>query len=79
METKEIAKLIIKDSLNQVDTLCAHVQMNDNQKTFPGNTSMKGLLEWYAAGNVNFLLNDWAPISEMKIKNISENVLTLDL
>ena len=50
----------------------------EHQKSFPGNTTMKGLLEWYKAGNKNELLDDWKPISDMKIKNISENILTLE-
>ena len=75
-----MTKAVVKDSLNQVDTLCAHVSdNNENQITFPGNTSMQGLLEWYGEGNRNELLENWNPISEMEIKNISENVLTLKL
>lgn len=70
----------MKDSLKQVDTFCAHVSDDKkNQITFPGNTSMQGLLEWYGEGNRNELLDDWKPIGEMEIKNISENVLTLKL
>lgn len=76
--TKEEAKAIIKHEAEKVNSMCTHIRDdNYNQKTFPGNTTMKGLIEWVISGN-RAHIEHWKPITELKIKNISPNVLTLE-
>lgn len=77
--TKSQAKAVIKHEIEKVNSLCAHIRDDDgNQKTFAGNTTMAGLVEWITSGR-RAHIEDWKPISELKIKKISPNVLTLDV
>lgn len=77
--TKSQAKAVIKHEIEKVNSLCAHIRDDDgNQKTFAGNTTMAGLVEWITSGK-RAHIEDWKPIGELKIKKISPNVLTLDV
>lgn len=76
--TKEDAKAIIKAEIERVNNMCVNIHDDDyNQKTFAGNATMTGLIEWFSSGH-RAHLEDWKPISELKIKKISPNVLTLE-
>lgn len=70
--------MIIKAEISKVNSLYVNIRDDDyNQKTFAGNTTMKGLVEWVTSGH-RAHIDDWKPINELKIKNISPNVLTLE-
>lgn len=76
--TKEEAKAIIRAEVEKINSMCVNIRDDDyNQKTFAGNTTMSGLIEWFMKGH-RAHLEDWKPVGELKIKKISPNILTLE-